>query len=233
MLDTSLSMELHYDTLRLAAERFVLRLLPEDRAKVGAFSDKIIISPEFTGDRDELVRTINDDRIMQRGNPTHLWDAINRSMTALSAETGRRVVLAFSDGEDTGSTETGFGELLDRAVSEDFMVYSIGLQVDLPRLRLRTKPDRRLREIADQSGGGYFELVRTADLNSTFTRVADELHRQYVLGFTPESLDGTVHKLEVRSKVPGMKVRARRSYLATETAPAAAPPPADGAVSSR
>src|SRR6185295_12902486 len=54
MLDTSGSMTLNYDLLKLASERFVLRLLPEDRARIGSFSDKIIISPTFTGDRDEL-----------------------------------------------------------------------------------------------------------------------------------------------------------------------------------
>jgi hypothetical protein len=45
--------------------------------------------------------------------------------------------------------------------------------------------------------------------------VADELHRQYAMGFSPEKLDGKTHKLEVRVKRPGMTARARRSYVAT------------------
>jgi hypothetical protein len=44
--------------------------------------------------------------------------------------------------------------------------------------------------------------------------VAQELHSQYVLGFTPTALDGRIHKLAVRVKKPGMTARARRSYLA-------------------
>jgi len=52
-------------------------------------------------------------------------------------------------------------------------------------------------------------------LTSTFTRVAQELHSQYVLGFTPQLLDGKIHKLEVRLKKPGMLARARKSYVAT------------------
>src|SRR6185503_16281248 len=55
MLDTSGSMTLNYELLKRAAERFVLRLLPEDRARIGSFSDSINISPQFTNDRDELV----------------------------------------------------------------------------------------------------------------------------------------------------------------------------------
>jgi VWFA-related protein len=220
MLDTSGSMTLNLELLKIAAERFVLRLLPDDRARIGSFSDKILLSPQFISDRDELVRILRTD--IQYGNPTHLWDAIDRSVDALTPETGRRVVLVFTDGDDTGS-KSDFRDVLTRAVNEDFMVYAIGLQSEI--LGKVTRPDRRLRELAEQTGGGYFELKHTADLNSTFTRVADELHRQYVIGFDPQKLDGVLHKLEVRVKIPGMNVRARKSYLATDTTPGAAPAP--------
>ena len=77
------------------------------------------------------------------------------------------------------------------------------------------KPDEGLPKIAVATGGGYFELTSTDDLASTFTRVADELHRQYALGFTPTKLDGKMHTLEVRIAQPGLTARARKSYLAT------------------
>jgi Ca-activated chloride channel family protein len=76
------------------------------------------------------------------------------------------------------------------------------------------KPDEGLAKIALETGGGYFELTGTNDLKSTFARVADELHRQYALGFAPPKLDGKTHKLEVRVKKPGMTARARKSYVA-------------------
>jgi VWFA-related protein len=80
------------------------------------------------------------------------------------------------------------------------------------------KPDEGLAKIAAVTGGGYFELKSTSDLAATFSRVADELHRQYALGFTPEKLDGKMHTLEVRVAGEGMTARARRSYLARATA---------------
>jgi hypothetical protein len=46
--------------------------------------------------------------------------------------------------------------------------------------------------------------------------VADELHRQYALGFEPPKLDGKMHKLEVKIAKPGMKARARKNYLAAK-----------------
>lgn len=217
MLDTSGSMTMNYEFLKTAAERFVLRLLPDDRARIGSFSDKILISPQFTGDRDDLVRYIHND--IQYGNPTYLWDAIDTSMSALAGRTGRRVVLVFTDGEDDKSERKGYDDIEERAQREGFMVYAIGLEGEV--FGRRTRPDRHLRQLAAVTGGGYFELKETAELNSTFTRVADELHRQYVMGFSPRALDGTLHKLEVRLKVPGMTVRARQSYLASEEGTAA------------
>jgi VWFA-related protein len=76
------------------------------------------------------------------------------------------------------------------------------------------KPDDGLPKIAAATGGGYFELTSTNDLASTFGRVADELHHQYALGFTPTPLDGKMHTLDVRLTSTGLTARARKSYLA-------------------
>jgi hypothetical protein len=79
---------------------------------------------------------------------------------------------------------------------------------------VRSRPDRGLRKLSDETGGGYFELKKATELGSTFTKVAQELHSQYVIGFTPTQLDNRVHKLAVKMKQPGLTARARRSYLA-------------------
>jgi hypothetical protein len=44
--------------------------------------------------------------------------------------------------------------------------------------------------------------------------VADELHRQYAIGFEPPRLDDRMHKLDLRVNRPGVKVRARKEYFA-------------------
>jgi len=212
MLDTSGSMTLTIDLLRQAAEQFVIRLLPDDKARVGAFNDKIQFAGRFTNNRDELVGAIKD---LDYGNGTRLWDAVGASFDELKGIEGRRVVLVFTDGDDTES-KIGLGNVIERARAEEVMVYAIGLESNYfnGQHMVRSKPDRGLRRIADETGGGYFELEKTADLAPTFTHVAYELHSQYVLGFTPTQLDGRVHKLTVKVKQPGMTARARRSYVA-------------------
>ena len=212
MLDYSASMTSSLDLLRAAAEQFLLRMLPQDKGQVGAFSDKIEFSGTFTNDRDDLISALRD---LQYGNPTRLWDAVDSSIDMLKAVDSRKVVLVFTDGDDTYS-KAGFGTVLDHAKQNEVMVYAIGLQSQYfnGQRVVRSQPDRSLRKIADETGGGYFELKRTSDLAPTFTKVAQELHSQYVIGFTPTMLDNKVHKLAVKMKQAGMTAQARRSYLA-------------------
>ena len=212
MLDTSGSMTGSISLLKDAAEQFLLRLLPADQGRVGAFNDKIQISAHFTKNRDELIGDVKE---LDYGNGTRLWDAVLLSLEELKGIEGRRVVLVFTDGEDTES-KARLGATIDRARLDDAMVYAIGLESNYfnGQRMVRSEPDSGLKKIADETGGGYFELKKTADLAPTFTRVAQELHAQYVMGFSPMQLDGKVHKLLVRVKKPGMTARARRSYVA-------------------
>jgi Ca-activated chloride channel homolog len=223
MLDTSGSMTGSISLLKDAAEQFLLRLLPADQGRVGAFNDKIQISAHFTKNRDELIGDVKD---LDFGNGTRLWDAVLLSLDELKGIEGRRVVLVFTDGEDTES-KVRLGATIDRARVDDAMVYAIGLESNFfnGQRMVRSEPDSGLKKIADETGGGYFELKKTADLAPTFTRVAQELHAQYVMGFTPMQLDGKVHKLSVRVKKTGMTARARRSYVAAPDKYALPPAP--------
>jgi Ca-activated chloride channel homolog len=216
MLDTSGSMTLNMEFVKHAAEEFLIRLLPEDKAKVGAFNDKIQVLPRdepFTNDRDRLIRLVKDS--LDFGYPTRLWDAVDESIAHLESIEGRRVVLVFTDGDDSAS-KRGRDDVLERAREKDMMIYAIGMQSDYfnGQSKVRTRPDRGLRKVAEETGGGYFELDNTSDLAPTFTRVAQELHSQYVLGFTPTVLDGKLHRITVKAKA-GMTVRARRTYVAS------------------
>jgi Ca-activated chloride channel family protein len=219
MLDTSGSMTLALDLVKQAAEEFLMRLLPEDKAKVGAFNDKIEVKPQtglpFTNNRDQLIRYLQD---LDFGYPTRLYDAVDFGINELKTVDGRKVVLVFTDGADTAS-RLGSGDVTDRSRVDEVMVYSVGMENEFMsgNQRVRTSPDRGLRRLSDETGGGFFmlSLKKKDELGATFTRIAQELHSQYVMGFSPETLDNKIHKLEVRVKRPGMTARARKSYVAS------------------
>lgn len=214
MLDTSGSMTSSIELLKRASEQFILRLLPADKAAVGAFNDKIEMSADFTGNRDALIGHVKD---LDYGNGTRLYDAVDESINAFKGVDGRKVVLVFTDGDDT-SSRVGRNSVLDKAREAEVMIYAIGLEsemLDANGRMSRTRPDSGLRRLAEETGGGYFELKKTADLGPTFTRVAQELHSQYALGFEATQLDSKVHKLTLKMKQPGMLGRGRKSYVAT------------------
>jgi Ca-activated chloride channel family protein len=237
MLDRSGSMEDNFPLVQAAAERFIDQLGPEDKARIGNFSRQIIISPpDFTTERETLRSILRHD--MQDVGPSPVWTAVDRSITALAKQDGRRVILLFTDGHDSpqaGQIATSLKDVARRAEVDEIMIYSIGLadtDLTMSAYALHTqlgqlgtgdsakrkliKPDPGLKKLADQSGGSYFELTWDDDLPAVFTRVADELHHQYALAFPPAKLDGSVHKLEVKVKRDGLVVRARKSYVAEQ-----------------
>lgn len=73
-----------------------------------------------------------------------------------------------------------------------------------------------LREITDDSGGRT-EIVRsTRDLNPATSGIADELSRQYYLGYAASgSKDGKWHAIRVEVKTGTYHVRARKGFIAT------------------
>jgi len=128
MLDRSISMRPQFGLLSSAARAFVSTLLPEDRVRIGSFSDRIRIDPDgFTSDRQELNQII-EHRLLPAGS-TPLWNATFDALDALKAEVGQRVVLVFTDGRDTPALgrSVSFREVLARVRTEEPMVYAVGL----------------------------------------------------------------------------------------------------------
>jgi VWFA-related protein len=237
MLDRSGSMVGNFGLVRSAAEQFVGQLLPGDRARIGSFANRIQVDPrDFTSSQHDLLQILRTE--LQEPGPTPLWNAVNVGITSLLHQEGRRVVLVFTDGIDRpmGSNNISYRDVEKNAEQEDVMIFAVGLASREfggggrrggrgpggmggvgPSIRLppeEPKVDAGLPKIAAATGGGYFELTSANNLGATFRRIADELHRQYALAFTPEKLDGKTHKLEVHIKKPNLVPRARKTYIA-------------------
>jgi Ca-activated chloride channel family protein len=209
MLDMSGSMFPRFLRLRTSTVSFVDALLPHDRAQIGSFGDEIAISPHLTGDKDLLRRVLRNELWPMGGTP--IWNALDAAMTALASESGRRVVLTITDGRNMCNLPRCLkpGDVERRAVREGFMLYAIGMD--------GTGLDGEIMTMAEETGGGHFALPVGADLSATFARVAEELRRQYLIGFSPAAVDGKLHRVDVNVGRPGMKVRARRNYLASRS----------------
>jgi len=245
MLDRSESMRANFTLVEAAAEEFVHQLSAGDKARIGSFATRIQIDPiDFTGDKPEMMEILRTELQPAGPTPLWNAVNVAMT-ALLHQEKRRVVLVFTDGVDAPGNFRSNNVTLKDatkRAEEENVMVYAIGLAGQngyrgggrpmghyggfgggggrwsgngRPGGSRMEKPDEGLPKIAAATGGGYFELTNTNDLASTFRRVADELHRQYLLGFEPEQLDGKTHRLEVRVKRPGMTSRARRSYVAS------------------
>lgn len=294
LIDGSGSMIQEFNRAIEGARNFVLRMLPEDRAKIGSFADRVVLGPRFTSDRDALLAYLADEFNLRIRNETHLWEAIVESTLDLANESGRRVVIVMSDGYNfalppgyasqapgssggyppvggtgTASPPTGGVRLpggvplpigpparggtppgsaprgpgtarplpptpsppssianvdpatygvtkgaVDAAASaRNVIVY--GLSMWVRQTAGAERPSRELERLALETGGAFYEVGVSDDMNPVFTEVVQQLRQQYVLGFVPAAFDGKRHSLTVRVKRPGLEVQSRRSYIAT------------------
>ena len=225
LIDGSTSMTPVYDDVIEAASSYIIRMFPADRAGIASFADRFQLRQPFSGDRDALLKHLREPFNIRMGLETRLWDALTESIMAIGKEEGRRIVLAITDGKNwvapppgsmrmQGSSGSTPNSVLAHALARDVMIYAAAMWTHFEGLQER--PSTGIMRLAEDTGGGFVELRPATDLNATFTAVMEELHRQYVLGFVPSELDGKEHRLEVRVKRPGAKVRARRSYVASK-----------------
>jgi VWFA-related protein len=72
-----------------------------------------------------------------------------------------------------------------------------------------------LHEIAQESGGRYFHGDTVVGISSAFAQVAEELRRQYSIGYypTPVGQPGQRREIKVRVSEPGLVVKARDNYI--------------------
>ena len=231
MLDVSGSMAGNLPLLRASALQLFLRLRPEDVVRVGSFGREVTISPTFTNNLGALRAAVPDS--IAPDAPTPLWRALDEALDGFGTERGARAaILVLSDGKDSGPTVWGRkvasqAGVIDRARNEDVMIYAVGMRsrsnrpvgpvtgpADLQAMMVADLPDPGLARVAEETGGGYIEIRGGEDLGTAFSRVAEELHSQYLLGYALPKRDGKVHEIEVRVTERGLKPRARKEYVA-------------------
>jgi VWFA-related protein len=205
MLDVSGSMIDRIIWSRDAGLALVDALAPDDRLRIGSFGAEINLSPSLTSDTTKLRNVLMTE--LWPGGSTPLWDAVYKSFRSLDGESGRRAVLAISDGG--GSPTAHELELTPTitpdAVASGVIIYAIGT---------KAKGLGEFRNLARQSGGGHIALSDIADIRQIMREVVQELRYEYLLGFAPPVLDGRVHDLSVRVNIKDATAVTSRRFRA-------------------
>ena len=141
-------------------------------------------------------------------------------------------MVLLTDGKDFGSN-ISMDNLTYSLQESDTMIYSIFYETGFRRQNqrrrggvFRGRQNQRigrqnannekaadfLRDISDITAGRFYQND-IADLSSVFLSIAEELRKQYIIGYYPESVEnGKVYRIKINIDKPGAVVRAKNTY---------------------
>src|SRR5207248_3264065 len=147
---------------------------------------------------------------------TGLYDAVIAAMPLMERRSRERgALLIISDGEDTAS-DANMHDVRSALLRSDAFSYAIGIDPPARRAINTGVNVAALTEITNGSGGSTEVVHDTADLDAATAHIADELNKQYLLGYvSSRALDGRYHSIRVHAVNPTYRVRARNGYVAS------------------
>ncbi len=182
--------------------------------------------------RGRALEVLNAGSAENQNTLSSLQEVLRRTAQAV----GSRVIVLVSPGFliQTPETREAVMDLIDAAVRSNIVIHALdvkglatsGVSGDSrrpsspQRLQLTSAEvsaqGEVMAEFAYGTGGTYFH--NSNDLDEGFRRTADPPEYIYVLGFSPQKLDGKFHKLKVTFSGPEkLTLQAREGYYALKT----------------
>jgi Ca-activated chloride channel family protein len=216
LMDTSESMLKELKLSQQAATRF-LEAIPRARELYTIFFDEDIRLSRYDSENQQgLFERIHE---LKGGGNTALYDAIAVYLSRVQDGSGRKVLVLFTDGEDTRST-LSYGQLLGLVRSSRVTIYAIAFGTVSAGAR-GARPRSVLQQLANMTGGQVFTPSSSRDLPSIYDRILEDLAAQFVIGYVSDNprRDGKFRKIKVRARRPGVVVRHRSGYTPREELP--------------
>jgi Ca-activated chloride channel family protein len=225
LLDVSGSMVYDLESLTDTANAFLHQLRPDDKLSAASFADRVNVLFEPKSVKD--IRSGKKIKLKIIGLPpvTMVYDAVDFALKKMSKIRGRKAIILFSDGIGSGYSASAKSNWRD-AEEQEALIYTVTFDTNSNvRSRYETEKDfqKRLekakfannymRELADITGGRHYEIEKIKNLQSTFGSVAEELSRQYSLGYYSKQTNAGKKQIKVKVRQPNLAVRARDSYV--------------------
>ncbi len=222
LMDVSAGMRPHLAELARAGNAFLSQLRPDDSLIVVSFCDVMNTRAELAPVRE--TRGVKKIMLRVCGGRTLVYEAVHRALQRMKKIPGRKAVVLFSEGF-SGEWVATARSTLREAEEQEALIYSV--QFGAAFLTTVFAGNRSFNKaivsgneymagLAQKTGGRHYHLEDVTDLKKTFGEVAEELRRQYSLGYYPKIplTNGQRRKIRVGVRCPNLKVRARDSYMA-------------------
>ena len=189
LLDTSASTKEVLDKIQSAARDFVKVLRPEDKAVIVGFDNRTLFLSDLTSDKKQLSKAIREVHIAYDAG-SDMNDAVLQIIKKhFAAVKGRKAIIVLSDGmviRRNISTQ----QTLDALLESDTVFYPIVFKTDFyAQAMSRPKkplPVAMLQYLADGTTGRFYEK-EASNLKEAFQSIAEELKKQYLIGFYPQN----------------------------------------------
>jgi len=212
LLDTSGSMESRVSLARSATIKFLEGLRESDNAEIYRFDSKVVLVQKFSNSRDVSEKLFD----LKADGMTSLNDAVYQAATDLAVRPEkRRAIIILSDGADTFSGKSA-DKAMKAAQAAHALIYTVDMSAVETSGRQRAQNQGVLRNFAEKTGGTFISTPGGVAMRDAFTRIVEELGKQYTLTYQPKNLakDGKWRAVEVRVAKPNLTIRTRKGYNA-------------------
>jgi len=224
LLDLSGSTRGYREAMKEVARRFAGIARNQDKVAVYALGNSLFyVLSRLTSDREALLEKI--DTIPPVEGQTPLYDTIYLACAEelLERSSERNALIVITDGVDSslskipsaGRSRIAPAALRDAAARMNVLIYPVLTGTDdWPLFAAAAR--RNLVQLAQASGGRTFEAKSVEAMDPVYAQVEEELRSVYTLSYYPrnQNFDGRWRRVQVRVKVPGLRVRTRDGYYA-------------------
>lgn len=204
VIDTSGSMNENgkLDAAKNAAHAYVDQMRPGDQVGVMAFNDKVQYVQPLTGDKNALNSAIG--RLSAQDN-TAMYDALGQGVKTLSSVSGRKSIIALTDGMDNRSS-TNADNIISSIGPAGLTISTIGFgDPGIGTTVYAGLDEARLRSLADRAGGLYAAANDAASLRKIYEQYARVMQNEYAItyGSLTTLRDGVNRSLTLSLAAPG------------------------------
>ena len=190
VVDRSGSMRNAWDSMVNGLNRFMEVLRAQDRVAIAAFDSDIEMVSKWRSAKSGSQERVG---IAPDGRGTDFYGTMVWAAGYIKGEKGRKGVVVFTDGKQSGGFGDGLNEALGRIRQVNVPFYFVGYNTD-------AKSASEMKRLSEVSGGKAFFPRDVEELSNVYEQIARDLGRAYSISYaSPKPPDGKFRKIQVRT----------------------------------
>ncbi|HET9943194.1 MAG TPA: VWA domain-containing protein [Terriglobia bacterium] len=190
VVDRSGSMRGAWDSMVSGLNRFMGVLRTQDRVAIAAFDSEIEMVSKWRSARSGRQEEV---AIAPDGRGTDFYGTMVWAAGQIKGEKGRKGVVVFTDGKQSGGFGDGINHALERVRQVNVPFYFVGYNTD-------PKSAAEMKQLAEVSGGRAFFPRSVDELSGVYEQIGRDLGRAYSISYaSPKAPDGKFRKIQVKT----------------------------------